>query len=114
MVWLVCDGGCGLVDWATRSQRTVAGSTAESETLAVKDCWTRSSFLLTELLEQALKRCIFMSHDMDSDAGRRMIEKGVSGAMRYARKHSGLSIAFLHDIADTYTYAAKFLSESVY
>ena len=40
-----------------------------------------------------------MAHDMDSDAGRRMIEKGVSGAMRYARKHSGLSIAFLHDLA---------------
>ena len=57
-----------------------AGSTAESETLSVKDCWTKSSFPLAGLLEQCLKRCISMSHDMDSDAGRRMIEKGVSGA----------------------------------
>lgn len=35
---------------------------------------------------------------MDSDAARKVIEKGVSVAMRYTRKHTGLSIALLTDM----------------
>jgi len=105
VMWLVLPGEDDkdnteiLLDWGCKRQTKAALSTAEAETNATSDSWTRTLLPAGGTFDQILKRKVALRHDTDSESSRAAIIKGVSVAMRYMRKNHALSIAVLHDMA---------------
>ena len=59
---------------------------------------TKTLLPTASVLEQMLGREIPTSLDLDNDAARAAIEKGVSPALRYVRKHRRISVASTHSL----------------
>lgn len=57
-------------------------------------------------MEQIYLEKLNLSHDMDSDAARKAIERGLSVALSYTRKHSSLSTAMLADMKKVWDESA--------
>jgi hypothetical protein len=97
ITWLEGPGVEAVVDWCSKRQSRAAASTAEAETIATKDSWCRSLLPLAGMMEQALCNEICLVHEIDADAARSAILKGISIALKYLRKYSRISLAWLHD-----------------
>jgi len=97
LTWLLGPGTYAIVDWTSKRQSRVALSTAEAETNATQDAWTRSLLPLAGTLEQVLSNELWVEHQIDADAARAAILKGISLALKYMRKYSRISLAWLHE-----------------
>lgn len=92
--WMVM----ALISWACRRHGQVSSSTAESELYSAHSMITKCLLPTASVLEQMLKRDVGVAVDIDNDAARIAIEKGLSPALRYTRKHRRVSIARTHDL----------------
>lgn len=90
-----------LVEWHCRRQGQFSSSTAESELCAAHGMITKTLLPTASVLEQLLHRDIPMQVDMDNDAARAAMLKGVSPALRYVRKHRRVSVAATHSLLES-------------
>lgn len=90
-----------LFDWKCSRQDTASSNTAESELAAAHALITKTLLPAASVLQQALPKCPELRFDVDNDACRTMILKGMSPSPRHVRKHKRISIAATHSLCQS-------------
>lgn len=88
------------LDWWTKLQTVVAGSTTEAEFVAMCDCVKRSALPLQELLEKIFGKEIELQLHVDNSAAKMIGERGCSKNLKYLNKHQRVSESFVKEFVD--------------
>ena len=90
-----------LVDWGSKLQVSVAGSTPDAELAAVHRATLRSSLPTQILVESFFEMEAPIFHEADNKPCINTIENGASDALRYVAKTQRVSIPMLNEIFNT-------------